>query len=325
MHPFAFWLSVGLSAGHVIFYGLVLMVSLCIGWHGSMDGLPAGKVLLIGWCDSISSICGLTSAAALSGPTVVALSQSLVPLLLLLSDRRRTASLAQSGTAAVVVVGIYLAVGPHAAEGDSPHVAMALTGFVFSAISLTIKQRVFRDHPHLASLGVTFLSGLAQLTGSLLLFPLISLSVFGAIPLRDLLGYHHAGWRCSLGAWLPDGIYPVAIAHHTTDCSMMPAPLLVHFALTVAFSGAALWAAHAAGPCSVFASATLALMLQYAAFAVDWPLLPRTAFSGLDIIGFILIVLGVVGNYEAARRQEQLEAWQALKPQPWSGNYRTSH
>lgn len=46
--------------------------------HGPPSpGLPAGKVLLIGWCDSISSICGLTSAAALSGPTVVALSQSL--------------------------------------------------------------------------------------------------------------------------------------------------------------------------------------------------------------------------------------------------------
>jgi len=338
MRPFAFWLGAGLSAVHVAVYGVGVIGAVCAGSldDAALEGPPFGRIVAMGLFDCLGSLLGLTAAAVLPGPTIVVLSQSMVPFLLVTSwaTGGRRGGMGQGVAALGILAGVALAVTDLLntdGHGAAVAVGLALGGLCCSALSFTIKEQVFLRHPDLPILWVTFLGGVAHLIAALLLLPLVTIPVFGAVPLPDLPNYLLAGGYCCTGTWRPELLmldYNASLSNitsapslhfhipnpATTACLGMPVALVAYCAAAVLFSVAAVAAARANGPTASFAVGTLAMVGQYGAFAVDWPLLPRAQYTPQGLAGFAVVVVSVIAHREITRRQEKQEAWQVLRP-----------
>ena len=107
--------------------------------------IPKSRIILMGFCDAVSSALGIISATHLSGPQVVILGQGVVPLTMLASCcvGRVPQSRWQWLCGAGIVLGLCVSMRLSAMDGVQVlNAQLAVLALVPSAISLGSKQQV---------------------------------------------------------------------------------------------------------------------------------------------------------------------------------------
>eukprot|EP00667_Euglena_gracilis_P014233 EG_transcript_14734 len=310
MKPFAYFVANLMALVYVVVYGLLLAAAYMLGrvtkdgvWSDHCLGIPKAKLILLGACDTVGSVLIAISASQLGGPFIVILGQAILPASMAVSYLLlgTTYSTVQGLAVGLVVAGVAVAtaLGPPTAGAHPPLFCLLMAASTIPyAISFTLKEQVFRERPGLHVLVVNFFSSVFQLCFAVMCLPVVSLPQFGGVPPTVLPAYVRLATRCVLGADSLELLAPAELdgvdTLMWTQCHYMPGPLLVYIVTNITMNILVLTVVKHAGAVLNFVLSTVATTLQYFAFVLDWPLLPRAKLAAANYVGFGCAVAGLV-------------------------------
>jgi hypothetical protein len=307
MLPFAFFVSNLLALAWTCLYGSILIIGSLSGcllrlWGPSCLGIRKWPLLWIGGWDFIGTMLTTVAVSRLPGPQIVLLGQVVLPMSMATSHvlLGSTFSLYQMAAVGIVISGVVVTTAASAGSSSSLFFCLLYAGGMLPyAIASTLKERLFRAHPDLPVVAVNFLTSVFQIAWSLAWLPVAAVPGLGGVPLAALPAFVAGALRCIAGQdhiplhaplETPDG----TAVTDWTGCGAMPLPFLVYLTLNVTMNVLVLTVVKYGGAVLNFVVGTVATTLQYFAFAVDWPLLPRARLTAAHCGGFACALTGLV-------------------------------